>query len=402
MTAAKKNHRNPKALSGQRVLMIVNRVDLEATQNRVLLLAVALARAGVRVELMTHNEDAAGMMRERVANVENMQVTHNPPKPIYWNPQHRDDIVRGYLKQNSDLTIPGTDMRYWKCSAFDDFRGHVSAHTYTELGTGYDAIMVAVPSVDEALAIEADVLMSNCLFHAREHGIPTIGLQINPARQAPRIYQKLLDHFVVRSEQEKQLHVRNGVSPDRVSVITDPKDRYCIETIEDVYRGMSLDDRVPNHPDELFVTILNHSKYRAPIIQAINVIGKLPFPATVCLVKVLFEVRDLHEDQVIDELIKPHLEKLKKQYYLTDVGALSKMLMISDVMVSTTYVTPVSFAAKYAKGAVVYNPMKSMGGADEGIDFVTQADELRRVLTQCYERKRAQRKFVDVIAGILA
>jgi len=391
----------PKSVVGKRILFPLARIDVEATQGRVFGLAARLASKGAHVDVMSHHEDTVERAKKRLANLENVRVIHNTSRPVHWTPQRRDDIVRAFIKDNMDLRIPGTDMPYWKSAAFDDFRGHVSAHTFDPLAKDYDLIMLPIPSMDESPALEADVLVSNCFFHAKENSIPVLGLQIYPALQSPRIYYRLLNHILVRSEVEADVYRRGGVPSERLYVLGDDRDCYCLNAIEDVYKNLLFDEKIKVEKNELFIVITNHSRYRAQVIETIKAIAKLPFPAVVCFVKVQFEVRDLHEDQIFDELIKPHLDKLGK-YYMSDITAIGKLSMLCDVSIATTYVTPLLFAAQYGKGAVVYNPIRAHAGRQDGIEFITREDALRHHLTAEYARKQARANVIDIVGEIVS
>ena len=390
-----------KSITGKRILFPLARIDVDATQQRVLHLAATLAGMGAHIDVMSHHKETVERANKLLAKFETVRVIHNTSKQVYWTPQRRDDIVRAFIKDNMDLRIPGTDLPYWKSAAFDDFRGHVSAHTFDPLSKDYDLLMVPIPSMDESPALEADVLLSNCIFHAKENGIPILGLQIYPALQSPRIYYRLLNHILARSDAEADVYRRADIPAERVYILGDQRDIYCLATIEDVYKNLLFDDRIKVEKNELFIMITNHSRYRAQIIEVIKAIGKLPFPAVVCFVKVQFEVRDLHEDQIFDELIKPHLDKLGK-YYMGEITAIGKLSMLCDVSITTTYVTPLLFAAQYGKEAIVYNPIRAHAGHQDGIQFITREDELRRRLTDEYARKQARNTIAGIVAEIVS
>ncbi len=391
----------PKTVAGKRILFPLARIDVEATQGRVLGLAARLASKGAQVDVMSHHLDTVERAKKRLENIDNVRVIHNTSRPVHWTPQRRDDIVRAFIKDNMDLLIPGTDMPYWKSAAFDDFRGHVSAHTFDPLDKNYDLIMLPIPSMDESAALEADVLVSNCFFHAKENAIPVLGLQVYPALQSPRIYFRLLNHILVRSDTEAEVYRAGGVPPQRLHILGDERDTYCLDTIEDVYKNLLFDDQIKVEKNELFIVITNHSRYRAQVIETIKAIAKLPFPTVVCFVKVQFEVRDLHEDQIVDELIKPHLDKLGS-HYISEIRSIGKLSMLCDVSITTTYVTPLLFAAQYGKGAVVYNPIRAFAGRQDGIEFITHEEELRRYLTEQYALKQTRSNVVDIVAEIVS
>lgn len=397
----KRERKSRPVSAARRVLMVAARVDVDATQGRYLWLVRRLAEAGYAVDVMTHAEEVEQRAREQLNSVANVKVIRNKAKQVYWPPHRRDDIVKTFIKQNSDLIVPGTDLPYWKTAAYDDFRGHVSSYTFDPLDPDYDLVMASFPSVDEPPAMEADVLLSTALFHAREHGIPLAGIQIYPARQCPRNYQRLFDHLIVRNEDERNYYVHSGIAPESLWVLSDPRDNYAVTTIEDTYRNFMYDESLPSRKEELGIVIVNNARFRAQVIQAITAIGECPFAKTLCFVKLKYEIREISEDQIFDELVKPHLDALGREYYIADITSVPKLAMVFDVMIATTFIAPLTFARNYGKGAVVFNPLRVHAGEEQGVSLLSRTRDLKEYLTTLYASKQRTTGIVDAVRGIL-
>jgi len=384
----------------KKLLIVLNKGDMLSTQCRVLRLIFHITKANYLVDVMVHNQELFDQIEENFAENEHVTVLFEKGEPVYWEPQRRDDFVKIFINQVSDIVIPGTDLPYWKTAAFDDFRGHISSHVFRDIESDYDLIILSVPSGDEPLATEADILSTTVLFHARECGIKVVGLQIFPAQQCPRIYMKMLDHIIIRNEIEKRHYIEQGYDPKNLTILSDRKDNYCVDTIEDTYKNMMFDRDIDIASNTLSILVLNHAKYRTQMKQAIDVICSLDIEKSVCFAKAGYEIRDLSEDQIFDDLIKPSLEKLGDTYYIIDSTALAKMLMICDVIITSTYISPVKFASGYGKGAIVYNPIKCVDREENGIQYCGDPEQLKKFLLTQYENK-CSRTSISQILGEL-
>jgi len=381
----------------RKVLFVLNNGDIASTQGRILRLIFHLSKAEFLIDVMVHNQEIFDQVNESFTGNEFVTIIFQKGVSVYWEPQRRDDFVKIFINQVADIVIPGTDLPYWKTAAFDDFRGHISSHVYSDIATDYDLVLMPVPSSDEPPASDADILTTTVLFHAREHGIKIVGLQIYPAQQCPRIYMNMLDTIIVRSEIEYDHYIQEGLDQSRIKVLADSKDNYCIDTIEDTYKNMIYDPQIEITHDTLFILILNHAKYRSQMKQAIDVIASLEIKTCVCFAKSGYEIRDLTEDQIFDELIKPSLEKLNNPYYIIEADSMAKMLIMCDVLITSTYISPQKFAAGYDKGAIIYNPIKCLDQVTDGINYCGNSQALEKRLLCEYDKKKAKSTIDEIV-----
>jgi len=375
----------------KKLLVVLNDGDLISTQKRILRLVYHLTKANFQIDVMVHSEEVFDQVEESFAENDRVKVLYQKAKSLYWQPQRRDDFVKIFINQVSNIVIPGTELPYWKTAAFDDFRGHISAHVFDDIKKDYELVAISVPSNEEAMVPEADVLSTSVLFQAKEAGIKLVGLQIYPAQHCPRVYMNMLDYIVVRNEAEKEHYINEGFNPNNLRIPSDIKDNYCLDVIEDTYKNLMFDREIEVAEDELSILILNHARYRSQMKEAIDMLAEMDIKKCVCFAKAGYEIRELSEEDIFDELIKPSLEKLKSNYYIIDNKALAKMLMMFDVVISSTYTSPVRFAASYGKGAIVYNPIKCSDSVYEGIKFCGEADSLKEKLYELYEKKCSQK-----------
>lgn len=387
------------ALSASRkILFLLNRSDVESTQGRILRLINGLADGKNCIDVLVHNHELHKEVENYFINLQAVNVIIQKGKSVYWEPQRRDDFVKIFIQQNMDMLIPGTDLPYWKTAAFDDFRGHISSHVYCNIDSNYDQIIMSIPSADDPLASEADIMATTVLFHAREMGIKTVGLQIYPAEQCPRIYMNMLDSIIVRSDTEKKHYLDNGCEQNKIRIMSDKYDNYCIDTIEDTYKNMIYDEQIKFEKKSLSILVLNHAKYRAQMKQAIDVIAELSIEKTVSFAKSGYEIRDLSEDDIFNDLIRPSLDKLKSTYYIVDASALAKMLMMCDVVIASTYIAPLIFANRYKKTAIIFNPTRCVDETREGIIYSGQEATLKQALVEAYQLKLHTDSFAELLA----
>lgn len=384
-------------LANKKVLFLLNQSDVESTQGRILRLLKQLAQGQYRIDILVHNHELHEKIKPYFDNLGSVQLLMQKAKPVYWLPQRRDDFVKIFIMQHMDMLIPGTDLPYWKTAAFDDFRGHISSHVFSNIGSDYDLILMSIPSADDPMASEADIMATTVLFHAHEHKIKTLGLQLFPAEQCPRIYLNMLDGILVRSEHEKSYYLKQGCQADKVKVVSDPYDNYCIDTIEDTYKNMIYDEQIHFEKNSLSILVLNHAKYRAQMRQAIDVIAALSCKKVVSFAKAGYEIRDLSEDDIFNDLIKPSLDKLNDTYYIVDASAMAKMLMMSDVVIASTHIAPLVFATRYHKTAIIFNPTRCVDDKKNGIIYSGSNDSLARTLLEAYQQKSQSHTMAELL-----
>lgn len=391
---AGKNH-------AKRILFPIGEKELASVQERLFHIPLRLAKAGFNVDIVTYKKDLYEKAESFFKDAVNITLKLMKSMPLVWSPQQRDDFVRIYIKHTFDLFIPETDMKYWKASAFDDFRGHIASHSFPGLGTDYDLLLMPLPSFDEPPSAECDVFYSTLVFYAKEKGIPVAGLQIYPVIHTPMLYLKIIDYLIVKELFEKEYYKKYGTEEDRIFVLDAPDENYCICTIEDTYKNLMFDKQLSVEKDEVAILIVNHAKYRPQINEVLQILSRLNIKKAVFFYKRGYDVRELSEDQIVDEIIKPYLETVGGKYYIVQEGALVKLIMLCDVIIATTYIIPLTFAVRYNKSAVVYNPLKKAIAFEDGVSCLNDKKALMNVVTNQLLKKQGYNSISDIVRRVI-
>jgi hypothetical protein len=390
-----------KSGAGKRILFLIGEREFISVQERLFHIPSKLAKAGFLVDVVTYNKEIFEKAESFFKNSVNINKILLQSTPLVWSPQQRDDFVRIYIKHTYDLFIPGTDLKYWKTSAFDDFRGHIASHAFSGLESGYDLLIMPLPSFDEPPSTECDVFYSTFIFYAKERKIPVAGLQIYPVIHTPLIYKKFLDYFIVKEDFEKEYYHKSGIENNKIFVLDALEDNYCLSTIEDIYRNLVFDEQINIGKDEIGILIVNHPKYRPQIKEALEALSQLNIKKSVFFLQRGYDVRELSEEKIIEEIIKPSLERVGGRYYVVKEGALVKLLMLCDVIIATTYIIPLSFAAKYNKLAIVFNPLKYAITLEEGVSFLNDKKTLIKAIAAHFSEKQKYNSIVDIVKRMI-
>ncbi len=388
--------------SQKRMLFAIGDRDAGVTNYRALQLVKSLAEEAYMIDVVTCDEELIEKCRKEFDNKPNIRYACLKQDECFWTMAQRDGFAKTFINLNHDLEIPGIDLKFWKMTGFDDFLWNTSSMTYPDISEHYDAIIVPIPSYSEGPPNRVDVLYTHVIFHAKQNHIPVVGLQIYPIYDVPPIFLKIVDHFVVKDDMEKEYYQENGVIPERVTLIDDVKDNYCLSTVQDQYRNLAIDDELEVPRDSIGIVVVNHSRNRYQLLDVLEAIGEIDVPKSVFFVFLSFSVKELHEQDIFKDLIRPSLEKNVKKYYTVETGALIKSLMLCDAIVATNYIVPLSFAHQYGKGGIVYNPLMTESSHVKGVLFANNKQALKEALYKQYERKRNIKTVADVVSGVVS
>jgi hypothetical protein len=384
----------------KRILFPIGEKELVSVQERLLHIPLRLAESGFSVDVVLYKKEIHEKAEAFFKDNPNINVIYLQSASLVWSPQQRDDFVRIYIKHTFDFFIPGTDMRYWKASAFDDFRGHIASSSFS-FNSDYDLLLMPLPSFDEPPSTECDVFYSSLIFHAKEKGVPIAGLQIYPVVHTPLLYMKILDFFIVKEEFEKEYYLKHDIEGKKVFVLSTPDENYCLSTVEDIYKNLVFDEQINIEKDEIGILIVNHPKYRPQINEVLQALSRLNIKKSVFFYKRGYHVRELSEEQIIDEIIRPALEKVGGKYYIVHEGALVKLVMLCDVIIATTYIIPLSFAARYNKSAVVYNPLKKAIAFEDGVSYLNDKMALMDIVSTQLSKKQGYSSISDIVKRMI-
>lgn len=374
--------------SGLRILMPVGPKELASTDGRMLNMASALAKAGHSVDLLSYEDDLIGKAREKLGSTEGVRVLMHKSEDRFWSMMHRDDFARTFIKLYHDIEVPGTDFKFWKQVGFDDFLWNVNVNLFPRITVKYDLVLMPVPSTEESGSSKNDVFLTNVVYYAKEQKVPLAGYQLFPVYDAPIVFWRLFDYLIVRDDFEREYVGRCGFDGGRVHVVDDFTDAYAMATVEDTYKNMLFGEhKFDFAPGSLVVTVVNNPRNRPQLNEIFETIGSAKFEKEMIFCFVNFAVREYHEGDIFELMLRPVLEKTMKKFFVVQAGGIVKSLMFSDVIISTTHIVPLEFAARYGKTAVVYNPLRESPPISRGVSFVQTRQELARILDEASARK---------------
>lgn len=387
----------------KKLLFPIGERDYFTTMGRISYLIRDLSK-DFAVDFLTVSKDVYDDVNKKLdgGDFQNIHVTLTESKYLPTTYDFRNDLCKIFVKYTYDIFIPGTDLKMWKTTAFDDFWGHVSGCSFPDI-TKIDADMVLLPlmSHDDNPTDETDVIYTTIISMAKEAGIKVVGYQIYPVFNTNKLMPRLMDAIIVRSEYERQFYIKIGISQEKIQLLTDNRDIYSISTIEDSYRNHIYNSQIDIHHNELGIVVINHGRFRPQLKEIFKTIGETRIPAVLSLVKRDFTVRDLTEDKIVEEIFFEDIKKINGRFYLVETQSLVPVVMISDIIISPTYITPLEFAAKYGKKALVYNPFYAPMPDVNGITFINKLDDLPVLIKKAYAAKQDTVGLTRIINSIL-
>jgi len=310
----------------------------------------------------------------------------------------RDDLVKIFIRYTYDMVIPGTDIKIWKTTAIDDFFGHISGLSFPGI-TGSDADMILFPLMndDEPLSEDSDIFYTTLLFDAREKGTKVMGYEVYPVFGGNLLMPRLMDGLIVRKEFEKLFYIKKGIAAEKIWVLTNDRDIYSLSTIEDTYKNYLYNSQIEVNRSELAITVFNHAKFRPQLSELFRVIAETGFPVVLLLVKRIYNIGGYTEDNVIDGIFMEDIKKIKCRFYIVDPTSVVPTVMISDVVISPSYIGPLEFSAQNGKESWVYNPLNDPTPEVNGITFINNPGDLARTFKRAYKTKRDTVGMIEII-----
>ncbi len=385
----------------KKILLPVIESDYRSTEKRLFNIAKGLSEHFV-VEFLTISKDTCEDIKNKAADCRNITAEFIEPGLIPLTLDFRSHLVKVFVQYTNDLFIPDTDLKLWKTAAFDDFWGHLSASSLDESSLeDTDLVLLPLMSFDNNPSENDDVFYTSLLFRAKEAGVKVAGYQLYPVFQGHKLMTLMVDALIVKKEYERQFYVNMGVAADDIFLLTDAKDKYSISTITDAYKDNLYNAQIPIRRDELAVVVINHSKFRPCIREIVRAIGDAKVPVVLFLVKRSYGIKDLTEDQIIEDFYYEDIIKAGCRFYKVESESMVPVIMISDVVISPAYVAPVELAARYEKKSIVYNPFYDTVPDVEGTAFIGDRQHLSSALKKAYKEKQMTVGMADAISAIL-
>jgi len=384
-----------------RILFPVGRRESLATEKRLLKYPKRLAEYGYTVDILVNDDKTKEASTELYSNKKGINIIRAKNEERFWTMVQRDSFAKSFIKLYHDIVVPGTDFKFWKQVAFDDFLWHVSSHVYPRITEEYDLIIFPIPSFSEPPIASDDVFYSNVIFYAKENNVPIVGLQIYPIYDIPPIFTGIIDFFIVKEEYEKNYYKDLGISDEKIHIIEEISDNYCIATVEEPYKNLIFQGNISLAKDCLGIIIMNNSKNRTQIHAIIETLATLNIKKSVFFAFLNYTVKQLHENDVFDDLIAPVLRNKIGKYHRVEAGSTIKALMSCDVIIATSYVLPLSFAGEYGKTGIVYNPLKEEIPHIKDVTFTHTTDALAETVMKQYFKKQRTKNLADIVDDIL-
>lgn len=389
-----------------RLLLAIDDNELDATNGRFLYLVKILAADGYHVDILTPSNKLRAKVTETFEGNErvgaSLAVRGRVPVPDSF----KDDLLRTFIKQTHKMHIPGTDMKMYKLSAFDDFYGFVMPFTYPDIDVSpYSAILMPVISKENMPSLDSDCFYTAVCFLAKEKKVPLVGLQTQPQVHNAFLYAKLMDYIVVKEDWEKKYLEDLGIGKERIFLLTDQREAYCLKSVEDPYMNDLLEftDNKDFSADkkEFCVLVINHPKYRTQTREVLSVLEQTGIPMVVFVVKFGYSIQELTEEDVIEGVYGDVIRKIKGKVYYAGRDTRSKVFLLSDIMVSATYWEILSLETRYKKPAIVYNKIFRDIETGDGVRFMDDPKELKELILRRYNEKKAGYSCLSDLVGKL-
>ncbi len=390
----------------KKLLFPIDSKQFIMNQGRMLRLVRILSVDGYQVDILTPSDEIHAKAVETFKGNENVHVLLVKPHLVPLTDIFKDDLLKTFIRQTHNLLIPETDMKIYKLAAFDDFQGFIMPYTYPDINVSpYSLILMPIISMENFPNWDSDAFFSAICFLAKERKVPLIGLQTQPPFHNAFLYVKFMDYIVVKEEWERKFIERLGFEKERIFLLTDEREAYCLKTCEDYYMNALLDfmDNTDIKIDrkEFFVVLFNHPKYRSQIRQIFHVLDQLDVPAVVFLVKVGYSVKELSEQDVIDGVYGDIINKFKGRVYFAEYGTVAQLLMLADVVISATYMESLGLAACHGKAAAVYNRIFENVETGDGVKFIDDPKELKEMVLKRYNEKKTGYSCLSDLVGKL-
>lgn len=383
-----------------RILFAMGEREINATSTRLLRYPKYLASMGYQVDVMAYDAEVKGQLDEIYAESDGVTPLLLQQDDRFWTMRQRDGFAKTFIKLYQDVPLPGTDIPFWKLVAFDDFLWHVSRTIQEPLKGKYQAVFMPIPSAFERPRDALDVFYTNAVYYCKQRGVPLVGIQIYPVTDVPAIYVNVPDYWLVEDAGKARFFVDQGIAPERVFHVDGLRDGYCISTVDDHFLSLLVKDELQVSKGTLAVAIVNHPSNRLQIKEIIETLGNIKQRKAVFFAFVGMNVREITERELFDDMILPVIQEHADEFYLVEDGGIMRALMLSDVIVSTSYILPLSFSPKYGKTSVVYNPLREPSPYVEGVTFATDRSALERAYREAWRRKQMETRLADVMERI--
>ena len=324
------------------ILFLVSEKEMHLTGARVFQLIYSLVPEH-HVTVATNDKKVSTMIPPNIPNFDGIIVK---AQEVAWTMRQRDKFARKFINAYKDIKFPGSDIFLWKSEGFDDYLRNVSNFLFPGVEGQYDATFIPIPAVDEPWGSMIDEFYTAQIFKCKKEGIPLIGLELTPIRFCPPLFFYVFDHFAVKSYESNMYLQQRGVPSEKITQLTYSPDNYALSTIEDAFKHYIFKQkRFPR--EELNIVLMNHVRKRDELKATVEVIGQLPFKINLFFCLINYAVKDIHEQEVLRDVMMSEFKKHVKQILLTDIMDLPQILISSDLFISMSYLVVFEWCKLY-------------------------------------------------------
>lgn len=275
------------------------------------------------------------------------------PQEYLWTMTQRDKFAKKFINAFHDIKLCD-DMPMWKAESFDDYLWNVSQFVYPQIEGKFDLILMPAPSKDEAPPHLVDEFYTSQLFKAKTEKIPIMGLEILPIQSIPVLSPKILDYFIVKSKESKEYLINNyQFNTDKIFVIDYKPDNYSLTTIEDTFKHYLFKTIQPPR-DSLNLVLMNHVQKRDQLKATVKTLSEISVKVNLTMCLINYAVKELHEMEIIKELLIPDFSKYFKQISFVDISDLPQSLISMDCFITMNHMTIFDWCDRYEIPYVVY------------------------------------------------
>lgn len=191
-----------------------------------------------------------------------------------------------------------------------------------------------------------------------------MGIELLPVQFIPVIFPKVYKYFCIKTESGKQHLMDNfGIDKNNIFVVNYKPDNYALDSIEDIFKHYLFKTNMPPR-NEFNIVLMNHVQMRDELKETVKVLSEftnsLGIKLNLIFGTINYAVKELHEAEIIRDLLMPDFSKYVKEIQFVDISDLPQVIVSMDCFISMSYMTIFGWANKYNIPCVVYNNSENL------------------------------------------
>lgn len=317
--------------------------------------------------------------------IENINKVFVKPQEYVWTMQQRDKFAKKFINAFHDIKLCD-DMAMWKAEGFDDYLWNVSQFVYPEIEGQYDLMIIPSFSQEDSPGHLIDEFFTSMIFKAKNNNIPIMIINILPSQFISQLLPKFCDYFCVKSQSEKEFLINEyNISENKIFIFTYKPDNYAIDSIEDPFKHYLFKTIQPSR-SELNIVLMNHVQKRNELKETVKTIAETGIKFNLFFCMLNYAVKELHEYDIIRELLIPDFSKYIKQIQFIDIIDLTQVLISMDCLITMNYMTISRWCELYNIPHIIYE----------------NNEQLKHKLNEIFQNKQKQIGLEDAIKQSLS